>query len=964
MYTKLTREIRDSIGNSQLPAEFLIDLAAEFGEAIEAVNNRLEGISKILSDGYRDEAIDLAEQAPPVLDLVGQLDFPERDQWDLVMDDSLMERSPALMLGAAEQLESAYEERAAIEPLLKKHRLLALAQAPLESRIFILRKLCQKDPTNPIWIDDSQMLQKARLSQINTEYRIAKSKKNVDKLLSLTKELAQPWDVPIPKQLKLEVDGSSEDLARRSARKQLDDIAHRLNDCLIEYDESTARELRSRWHEINKIAKLTPNDSVFQLATEPLSWLAEADEESDQDKKFHAAVARLEQGVDLQKPIDRLDKLIYEAQKFERELPETLVHRVNTYRDGLESGGRRKTWLIIAVSLAVLIISIIAISSFITYQAKQNTIADARQQMQKLIDDDAYKSGEQYFNGLAEFLRNDGEVIRLNNQLLANRDKENARIDKLAELMELVDLTGPLELNLDDYLDEAEQVAATDSERNQIKTLENRLLSERQLRQNTRNNAFKEKLEPSQEKIRLLVNGDIEADSIGKLQILIGEIEELVFDSTERVDGKAGISNLAEKNAVKLIETAKNQVREIEIESKSIASLFRLKDKLEIPRQFSDALTDYAKKYPDNINSVDFDKTATELASWIGFKNWQELARSLDSEDLNALTTDQAKVLVQKLSSAKTTNLGISDLVIKKLDDFLTEKTSKPLAANFDKAIFKQELSNFEFQKIQIAIWNDEVFYLANDPDPEKDDTFKFFIQNGKTQEKGSVKGKFKTLNAPHCNLASQLIELVKGSTEDSDNEQLVIQLLTAVLAENMDTKLRKYLDPLVQCKYIEEILYTLVPMSDELRNFKSEQLDIFDADKFDLSDWKQYTDTKTKNDTNREAARRFLNSFKNSLEKLKVTTKEVTVNKDEFIKIEDLAKYKLIGFIYKTKNKWRLDPLVEFKDQAPLFCLKPSPDGTVKMASIGLLEKSNEELKDNQALQAGRPVYAYTGKK
>ncbi len=80
MYSKLTREIRDSIGNSQLPSEFLVDLAAEFGEAVESVNQRLTDVVKILSDGYRDEAIDLAEQAPPLLDLVSTLDFPERER--------------------------------------------------------------------------------------------------------------------------------------------------------------------------------------------------------------------------------------------------------------------------------------------------------------------------------------------------------------------------------------------------------------------------------------------------------------------------------------------------------------------------------------------------------------------------------------------------------------------------------------------------------------------------------------------------------------------------------------------------------------------------------------------------------------------------------------------------------------------------------------------------------------------
>ena len=293
MYTKLISDIRDSVSNKHLPSEFLQDLSEELGEAIESVNSRLTQVVKILSDGYRDEAIELAEQEPPLQDLISQLDMPEREQWDLLMDESMIQKPPQLLIGAAEQLELAYEERQKLEPLLKKHRLLALGQAPLNPRIEILQRLAEQDPTNPIWIDDSEMLQRARLSQIKTEFQIAKSKNRKDKLQALTEELAGNWDIPISKRLKQEVTGVSDKLARLKAREQMSEVAHQLNDCLLEFDEETAHGLRERWLQLNQIARLTPDDDVLKLANEPLRWLKEVDEENDKNNSYELSLSKI-----------------------------------------------------------------------------------------------------------------------------------------------------------------------------------------------------------------------------------------------------------------------------------------------------------------------------------------------------------------------------------------------------------------------------------------------------------------------------------------------------------------------------------------------------------------------------------------------------------------------------------------------------------------------------------------------
>ena len=87
------------------------------------------------------------------------------------------------------KLEEAYEKLTELAPLLKKNRLLALAQAPLESRILILKKLAEKDPENQVWKLDLVNLQEARLRSMGDEYRVAVKRQDAEKLADLMEEI-------------------------------------------------------------------------------------------------------------------------------------------------------------------------------------------------------------------------------------------------------------------------------------------------------------------------------------------------------------------------------------------------------------------------------------------------------------------------------------------------------------------------------------------------------------------------------------------------------------------------------------------------------------------------------------------------------------------------------------------------------------------------------------------------------
>src|SRR5262245_42538715 len=138
--------IRASLHSADLTVTGELREAADvYAEACKQANDRLLRCEEMLRQGLREEALRQAELDPDLLQLTDDLNFPERDLWDerLLLNDLNVPSS--LNLRAAELLGRAYAEKAPLAELLKQHRLLALARAPLRERVGIVRLLAQAE---------------------------------------------------------------------------------------------------------------------------------------------------------------------------------------------------------------------------------------------------------------------------------------------------------------------------------------------------------------------------------------------------------------------------------------------------------------------------------------------------------------------------------------------------------------------------------------------------------------------------------------------------------------------------------------------------------------------------------------------------------------------------------------------------------------------------------------------------
>src|SRR5262245_8949089 len=128
----------------------LAGLASAYAEACHEVAQRLGRCHRLLQQGLRSEAIQLAESEPNLLETTAVLDFPERAEWDGLVHRQDLTPAPPLPIESARLLNEAYAEEDPLQDLLRRHRRLALQRAPIRSRIGLLRQLAAQDPVNPI----------------------------------------------------------------------------------------------------------------------------------------------------------------------------------------------------------------------------------------------------------------------------------------------------------------------------------------------------------------------------------------------------------------------------------------------------------------------------------------------------------------------------------------------------------------------------------------------------------------------------------------------------------------------------------------------------------------------------------------------------------------------------------------------------------------------------------------------
>jgi len=636
-YQQIIEQIRGFLqASDQTRNERLESLASTYAEACADVNQRLGRCQRLLQQGLRSEAIQLAESEPRLLGAIATLDFPERKEWDELVEIYSLAGAPKLVVEARSALNDAYAEAEPLENLLRTHRRLATQRAALRMRIGVMRKLASKDARNPIWIEDLRAFEKARFRQIQAEAAEAARLQDSAHLARLLSEVQEPaWIEPPPKSLVQGLAKADTQLRREQARTALAEIEARLSDALTAGDPIRGRTARDDWTKLTASVPVEPGDPCLVRIGPALQWLEEEDRRAVATVAYDADLAALSDALDDRRAISaaELERLEGTVLRHGRGMPDKLQRRYATRFRSAATVRSRRVRVIVAAAIAVVVL--LGGSAFYAVRANGRTRAaeEAAATVAGLVEKRDFEQAEVFLENLEKA---DASLLAHPVLLEARKRSKTARNEETERARKF-----------DDAMQEA-QGAPLDE-------IEPKALSEaRTLAQLDAENRAVTHLSQQREAARKQGNEKRDAGLLARLEAIIREIDQLgmKLDATpldiprmqEELDHlRLSIDKLKPELALsgtdpqRVAEDLKRKLETVTSRIETLRHQSRLKDEITSAVAFSvteesDNLTrfgrrlhEFAEANPGDPCSAVFQETLKEQSLWDAVAAWNGL---------------------------------------------------------------------------------------------------------------------------------------------------------------------------------------------------------------------------------------------------------------------------------------------------------------------------------------------------
>ena len=336
----------------------LKDLAVDYATHCNDANARLRRCVDHLRRGLRAEAIHLAEEPPPLLELVSALDFPEIPQWANVCAMYELQRPPPLLIELAQELNEAYAAAEPTKPWLDLHRRLALEHAPLAERIAVMRELAKLDTASSFWDDDLRLFESTRLKQLRNELPIAGKSRDRKMLDALQAEItAEGWRVEVPADLKAAVVRAHAALRQDQAVTQINEWLPQLDSAYGAMDLPAVSGLVDKIRRLATDTKLTLPADLLEKIDPPEQWVRRERAKAARKAEIEDAVTQLSHAVAGDHPLEALHGLAADVVQAGGVVPDDLADRIQEVevRDAAKKTRARRQWIGIAVGLAAAI---------------------------------------------------------------------------------------------------------------------------------------------------------------------------------------------------------------------------------------------------------------------------------------------------------------------------------------------------------------------------------------------------------------------------------------------------------------------------------------------------------------------------------------------------------------------------------------------------------------------------------
>lgn len=444
-YQKAVDDIRSFLESGDLTAiDQIRQAAVVYAQGCQEVNQRLRRCDEFLQQRLYSEAIHLAQSEPPVLDLLALLDFPERERWEEAAILYDINTPPKLHFEVAQALNEAYGAVQPLEHLLRRHRLLALARAPLPTRLGVMQQIARIDPTNQYWADDVRAFEKRRFEELARLINHSLDHGDTDGAAPLLREYrSAQWLSPPPRALVHAMERSTDQQNLAILRR----LQTELQAAYTALDFPTAQKLRDQWVQQVRTVRLDAGDPVFDRAAPALDWVAEQERRFAHEQQFQAALNDLVNALDVGASNVELARCRENVLKTGEAVPFDVEDRYQNCLATRERAGARKRWVTIAASALVCVAIALCVYGAISAIVKNSRRAETAIHIQQLVDKGQLAEARAALSQLMETDAGANADVRVLDvqehlALAENAEKDRvARLDKALKEAEAAPLT-------------------------------------------------------------------------------------------------------------------------------------------------------------------------------------------------------------------------------------------------------------------------------------------------------------------------------------------------------------------------------------------------------------------------------------------------------------------------------------------------------------------------------------------
>lgn len=631
--------------------DFLRDAAAQYAEACAEANERLRQVGKLLHRGLRGEALQLAEEEPNLLDFVAMLDFSELRAWRELLRQWGMAAPPKLLIELASEINQAYADQQPVESLLKQHRLLALARAPLAARIRTLRNIRRTDVADGAWEEDLKALENARLRQIDREAEASFRRDELSHLSAIKAELdTDDWLLEKPKAVVHNVNHLHKSLSEKLARLQLEELAQKLNAAHMSFDVEAGLKTRQLWDEAAQVASLKPDEVLAEKAAPALDWLRDEETRHTEQKKRNMAFRALEEALDASAPAAELSRLYEAALVFDEPLPVALNHRAEQRLAAYALTARRRHRVVLTLIVSLVLAAGGLITYLIVQQAHRARVAGVAAALSSMVDERRLEEAQEYYDKTAEL----SPVVVSNTDVQAQASRLNEAVkgeqDRRAQFENAITRAAhsPATSPNRAALAEAQQLARTAAEKQRVGEIETNIaIAEGQIQQE-HNETISQRLAEFRERLTRIESSP-DADGESTLSLLAA----LSRDINDAPATFPKASSAVVDQLQPLAKRIKAIRQSIESEQKQAIAKDRMTQAVGDSVAYVGSLKAYAAAFPTSSTGLNSDTLSKELPLWEGLSSW-DLFLASAFPGSGQLTSQQAREWLAKGEQLET----------------------------------------------------------------------------------------------------------------------------------------------------------------------------------------------------------------------------------------------------------------------------------------------------------------------